>query len=771
MAKATYLLRKAGELVKERNYQEAVEVYLQATETDPSDARAWFGLGVCLYKVDNLDVAHIALERALKMGYPRAQDALNRVEGAEKRRAAEGKGAKATVAPIEAKKRAAAKAPPAKEPPPRPAVRPEEEKIDLDRYLRVMLIENIESDRAAIARAIEGTIKHAEVAAVDYGMSTSDTMSGTVHFDAAVLDWDTAPDAAAGLIHILKIKRPSLMVLCLTEKWLPETAVEIFEAGADYHLVKERHFASAIPLVLAQWARRDAAVCHEEAEKGADGSRWPAALDALGIGLLHVSADLTVCEANQAAMKRLRRGEDELVGRSYSSVFYGQEEPPESCPVIRVLEKGEAAEGEVHVEGLEAPLHVRAWPVAGGRGRVGSAVAAVMPDGEGAGRREPHALYRSLVDKANVGLAMVGTDGRFLYVNQGLCTMLDQTEDELIGQPIESLVPPQEQQTLREALQGAVEEGRSGERIVLQQADGSTFAAEMRTSCFAAGDGTHLVVTLMGVQELEQAEQELWSEAGRLAVVLDEGVDRLACGVVVLDGEGRVTWLNRTAAETFGAGKDELLERGYLELMAAHLEDGRQLAEELREAHGSGAAVEARPARDAEGSPLTYWSTPVAEGGTSSVSRVEHFYFGGAPEPIELPEGEDGLPAIAAAIPEMFFTADLEGSITWCSPAARATAGYSEADLRGKALSELADEEGRAVLAELTRKAAEQNGPVRMQLPMLRKGGGRFWAELTMVATGRQNGEEPSLQGVVRDITDRKVAEAIRELLEGRRPV
>ena len=79
MAKATHLLRRAAGLVRQRNYQDAVEAYLQATEADPQDSRAWFGLGVCLYRVGNLEVSRIALERAQRMGYPRAAEALERV--------------------------------------------------------------------------------------------------------------------------------------------------------------------------------------------------------------------------------------------------------------------------------------------------------------------------------------------------------------------------------------------------------------------------------------------------------------------------------------------------------------------------------------------------------------------------------------------------------------------------------------------------------------------------------------------------------------------
>ncbi len=597
MAKATHLLRQASELVREKSYAEAVEVYLQATEADPTDCRAWFGLGVCLYKIGNLDVARIALERAQKMGYPKADEALAHLQAAEKRRRAEGSGAKATVshAPAPAKASPAPAPKAAAQEAPRPLSKPEEQKLDLDRYLRVMLVENLESDRETITEALQGNIRHLEVVSVPFTASTSDTMSGTVHYDVAILDWDSDPDAASGLIQILKIKRAALLVICLTEAWDPETAVQIFEAGADYHLVKQEHYALSLPLILGRWVRRDRAVALQQRGKDTDasgGEKWPDSLNAVGEMMLYVAADYAVVHANQAAMKSLRMREEQVVGHLYCEAIYGNEEPPETCPLARALAAGQPASGEILHPHLKKTYVVNAWPDVTPGGSVAGVVAVMR---EKAAQellpeelREREWLYRNLAERANAGIAMVGPDGTLCYVNRGFCTMLDHTADETTDQAVENFVPMEDQQSLRECLEVALDIGESGGRLMLQRADGSRFPAEARFSRFSSEDQTYLVLTFIGAAEMEEAEKALWDERSKFAGILDKGIERLECGVTVLDREGRITWINGLAAELFSLGREELVGKDYTRLLAefarTNLQDSREFLDALADA-------------------------------------------------------------------------------------------------------------------------------------------------------------------------------------------
>lgn len=766
MSKATHLLRKASELVREKRYPEAVEVYLQATETDPTDCRAWFGLGVCLYKIGNLDVARIALERAEKMGYAKAAEALSRLKTAEKRRSAEGSGAKPSTAPEQKVSS------PGKRPAPTPQ-RPTQ-KVELDRFVRIMLIENLQSDRRAITSALEAALRDVEVVAADYGVSTSDTMSGTVHYDVAILDWDTDPDAAAGLIQILKIKRPSLLVICLTEKWNAGTATQILHAGADCHLVKLEGYHQALPLLLGRAFQRDRAV--QLLQRGKEGGRqtaeWPDEFDAVDDMLLYVAPDYAIVQANQAAMKGFRKREEQFVGRSYPLVLYGTEEPPESCPFSQTLATGEPTCAEVKNGELNVVYTANVWADLDQSGRVVGAIArleekqaASVP--EDLLQREQ--MYRNLAERCSVGLALVDPSGATSYVNRALCTMLDQTAEELVGKPVESIAPPEEHQSLRECLEAALDIGESAGRLSLCGSAGERLPVEARIARFSEGGQTWLALGAVEVGELEEAEEALWAETRRWAGILEDGINRLECGVVVLDSTGTVTWANSLAEDVLGVGDDGLAEKGYLQVVKSLADSGRLLEgdaflEVLQRVHAAGEAVQEHAVElDGEGGALEYWSSP-SGGESPAVARVEHFYFLPEVQLAAPPEG-DSLADIAAAVPEMMFTTDAEGRITWCSPGARETAGYTAHRLCGESLAQLAPPQQRAELERLVRDALNGGSPIqRKQVRMARADGQSFWAELTLL---RSSNGQSGLHGAVRDITDHRITDAIRAILSG----
>jgi PAS domain S-box-containing protein len=544
MARAVHLLRTAGDLIRQRRYTDAVETYLQATETDPTDARAWFGLGVCLYKVGNLDVASIALERARRMGYPRAEEALARVAAAERRRAAEGSGAKATVARPQAPGRPPV---PSRVAPPRPPVLADEQKVHLDAFLRVMLVENIESDRRAITQAITGTIHDVEVKSVPYGASTSDTMSGSVHYDIAILDWDEDPDAAAGLMQILKIKRATLFVICLTDTWDAEASVQMLEAGADYHLVKEEHYASTLPRIIARWARRDRATALQmQARRASPGEAWPTAVDALGDMILVVSPDYAILRVNKAATTGLRKREENLLGKQYSGLLYGLDEPPDSCPFVQALGGARGAEADMHCAPLETSLHIRAWPTYSSAGRISGAVGVLGPP---AGQPAAHdRLFRSLTERANAGIAMVDPNEALQYANQAFGTIAGRSAGDLLDAPLRTLVAPRDHGSLHGMLQVAMDVGDSGGRLTFQCPDGRAVPADVRFGRIRANGKSYLVLTCMDAGDQAATGQDL--PPGMADVVPDM--------LFKTDGQGRITWWNPSAPATSGRSPELL---------------------------------------------------------------------------------------------------------------------------------------------------------------------------------------------------------------------
>ena len=658
MGKAISLLRKGGELIRQREWEKAVDVYLRATETDATDSRCWLGLGVCLLKVGNLGMARIAMQNAQRLGHPKAPKAFSHLEEAERRAGSRPQEAQAAAAPAKAAQPTARGEAADSVYVMRPAVRPGGEKIDLGREIPIMLVEPIELHRQAIIEAIEQTIEGAEVSPVPYTVSCADTLSRRVQYYVAVLDWDADPRAASGLIQILKIKRPEMLVICLTESWNPAQSARILRSGADYHLVKSAQFASTLPLIIAQWVRRDKAVFeeHEALYAHRRDSRWPDCLNALGKIMILVDPDYTILQANRAAVKALAKDDGGLVGRQYSAMLYGTEEPPESCPLLKVLQLDRAASGRIHHARTGKTFDVQVWPVLSRGGKTSSAIA-------------------------------------------------------LLGEK----------------------------------------AAEEAT----------------GVEKL--------GGAADLAAVLSEAADRLQCGMVALDGQGRITWLNAPAAELLCGDKDSLLGREYLDMLSNSLQDfsaaPQSFIEAVISAHRSGRSLEDCPLHatpSEEGATLRYWSTPVP-GGPPGVRRVEHYYPAAERVSPQAPIHADAqhVVRLVEALGGMLFRTDAEGKVTWSISASR-VAGRDDEKLRGNALSELAAPEDRRKVRDLLRQAlASDDGAWKEEIVLTCADGTRRCAELTLMPLGKGQEGDKGVEGVLRDVTDKRMTEAIRAILAG----
>lgn len=71
--------KRAEQLVAERRYAEAADVYRGVLAQDDSHAKAWYGIGYCYYKLGNLDQSRLSLREARRRGYQPADAMLRRI--------------------------------------------------------------------------------------------------------------------------------------------------------------------------------------------------------------------------------------------------------------------------------------------------------------------------------------------------------------------------------------------------------------------------------------------------------------------------------------------------------------------------------------------------------------------------------------------------------------------------------------------------------------------------------------------------------------------
>ncbi len=130
----------------------------------------------------------------------------------------------------------------------------------------------------------------------------------------------------------------------------------------------------------------------------------------------------------------------------------------------------------------------------------------------------------------------------------------------------------------------------------------------------------------------------------------------------------------------------------------------------------------------------------------------------------ELREREERFRDLFENANDIIYTLDLEGRITSVNKRAEQTLGYSREECLGRRVAEMtpAEQHGRMQDA-LRRKLAGETAPTTYELEIIRKDGRRVPLEISSRLIVRE-GRPIGIQGIARDITERKRAEeALRE--------
>ncbi len=270
--------------------------------------------------------------------------------------------------------------------------------------------------------------------------------------------------------------------------------------------------------------------------------------------------------------------------------------------------------------------------------------------------------------------------------------------------------------------------------------------------------------------EQRRADRAAWE--GELFRLLVENVRDYA--IFIIDPDGLVRTWSRGAEHMLGYREDEILGRPVDLFFTPEDARGEVPRREMREALESGRGEDDRWHLRKDGT--RFWvsgvMTPLRdEGGElrgfAKIMRDRTEWWDAEQA---RREGEARTSAILEAALDCIITIDHEGKVVEFNPAAEATFGYLRGDVLGRELRELivppslreAHREG------LARFRATGEGRIlgrRIELPAIRSDGSELLVELaiTRIATGGP----PLFTAHLRDITERKRAEAERERLLG----
>ncbi len=189
--------------------------------------------------------------------------------------------------------------------------------------------------------------------------------------------------------------------------------------------------------------------------------------------------------------------------------------------------------------------------------------------------RESEERFRTTLDEAPIGMAVVGVDGRFVRVNRALCEIVGYTAVELTGLTFQAITHPDDLDADL-ALVGQLARGEISrynlEKRYLRK-DGSVVDIMLSGSVVrgATGEPLYYIAQIQDVSQSKRLLQEL-----RLAEAQSSGILSISPDAIVsIDEEQRITMFNEGAENIFGYAKAEVL-GAPLEML---------LPEALREAH------------------------------------------------------------------------------------------------------------------------------------------------------------------------------------------
>ena len=381
-----------------------------------------------------------------------------------------------------------------------------------------------------------------------------------------------------------------------------------------------------------------------------------------------------------------------------------------------------------------------------------------MPRTPGAGDDEPE-LLRALFESAPDAIVIADGAGRIRLVNQRTETLLGWTGDELIGQPIEMLIPERFRGAHPGHWLGYFQDRRTrpmGLELLAVRKDGGELPAEISLSPIVTDEGTQVIAAIRDV-----------GPRRKVAAVFRGLLESAPDAIVMVDPTGTMVLVNSQTERIFGYPRAELLGQPIELLIPSRVHDRHRRHREdyARDprvrAMGSGLDLYGRR-KDGSELPVEISLSPlVTDEGTLISSSIR--------DVTERKAAEERYRLLVDGVMDYAVTMfDPEGRLASWNEGAERIHGYRPDEILGRHVAQLypADDAARgAPKADL--ESAARDGRWEREGWRTRKNGSRFWANVILTALRDPAGRLRGYSKVVRDITERwKAEELFRGLLE-----
>ncbi len=166
--------------------------------------------------------------------------------------------------------------------------------------------------------------------------------------------------------------------------------------------------------------------------------------------------------------------------------------------------------------------------------------------------RESEERFSKAFNEAAIGMALVGTDGRWLQVNRALCNIVGYSKEELEATTFQAVTHPDDLDAdltlLRQLLKGEISTYQMEKRYLHKQGHIIWIVLSVSLVRHPNGEPQHLISQMQDITDRKQAEEALALSERRLRTVLDT----LPVGVWFTDSAGRVQFGNPASHRIWG---------------------------------------------------------------------------------------------------------------------------------------------------------------------------------------------------------------------------
>ena len=292
-------------------------------------------------------------------------------------------------------------------------------------------------------------------------------------------------------------------------------------------------------------------------------ARLAGIIDSAMDAIVTVDADQNILVFNRAAERMFLCHATEAIGASLERFIPERFRPGHSEHIhnfgrtgvsSRTMAGSRAVFG-LRTNGEEFPIEASISQVEAGGKKLYTVIMRDVTEREKAEER-----FRQLIEAAPNGMVIVDEKGTILLVNTQIERSFGYGREELLGEPIEKLVPERFRKHHPGYLQAFLSKPSArpmgaGRDLFGLRKDGSEFPVEIGLNPLQTEHGTVVLGTIVDITERKRTESILRTSQERLKAVVDAALD----GIILMDHAGRIVDFNPAAQRIFGYAREEIV--------------------------------------------------------------------------------------------------------------------------------------------------------------------------------------------------------------------